>query len=527
MRPSNPHHRQCHFLHAKMARKRKTTDEHAYATPPRDNGNIAAAKKQKIDWSTIDNFEGFTVSSVSVRPQKQTSNPATKKSKSNIEKYPGQDAPLDANVVQPNPFPETDLSEIHVRISPAAYWESTNRYRKFTINGEEFQVGQIVFVKKNEEENDTPDAIQHWLAKVLEVRAGDASHVYLRVFWAYRPEDLPGGRQPHHGTCELIISNHMDIIEAVTVQASASLVYWDDDPDSLALPADQLFYRQSFDVTKKTKPLSKLNPLCIDKQPCNPDELLVQCPHCSQWLHAKCLEKKAVQTAFAEHQNKQPQPPKSRGRPYKIARSSVGSSSTAALAFGAEVHASDAGKIRLTVTDKRKGQNKRQWDIDIACLLCNKIVEKMEPLAGSDNAIEEADNSEAPLTNGEADSVIGHPDADDDVAQKDMRVVLPEPELPVPVEIPRGRGRPPGSKNKKKLRYSSLGSAVSKKALQSQGYVKAEMKEEEALAEETTLAEKPALAHLANVTPVALPVHESVFQSGLRSVKKLLWGASW
>ena len=241
-----------------MARKRKAADDvpvHADPTHPSKDIKLAATKKQKIDWSTVDNFEGFTITSVGCRTQKQASNPAGKQPKSNTG-IPDQNAPLDADVVQPNPFPETELSEVHVKISPAIYWESTSRYRKFTINSEEFQVGQIVFVKKVEEEQDTPDAIQHWLAKVLEVRAGDASHVYLRVFWAYRPEDLPGGRQPHHGSCELIISNHMDIIEALTVQASASVIYWNDDPDHLALPADQLFYRQSFDVTKKTKPLS-------------------------------------------------------------------------------------------------------------------------------------------------------------------------------------------------------------------------------------------------------------------------------
>jgi hypothetical protein len=116
----------------------------------------------------------------------------------------------------------------------------------------------MVFVRKSDEDmaQEGPDAIPHWLAKVLEVRAGDASHVYLRVFWAYRPEDLPGGRRPYHGGSELVVSNHMDIIEAVTVDAIADMVYWDDDPESMALTADQLFFRQSYDFTKKTHQLS-------------------------------------------------------------------------------------------------------------------------------------------------------------------------------------------------------------------------------------------------------------------------------
>jgi hypothetical protein len=111
----------------------------------------------------------------------------------------------------------------------------------------------MVFVKKGEDEHvgENSGVIQHWLAKVLEIRAGDPSHVFLRVFWAYRPEDLPEGRQPHHGASELIVSNHMDIIEAVTVESTADVVYWNDDPDSLRLRTDQLFFRQSYDITKE------------------------------------------------------------------------------------------------------------------------------------------------------------------------------------------------------------------------------------------------------------------------------------
>ncbi|EFQ91275.1 hypothetical protein PTNB73_09664 [Pyrenophora teres f. teres] len=435
-----------------MARKRKASDDasvHAHATPPAEtnssnNNKFAIIKKQKIDWSTLENFDGFTISSVGLNTPKQASKLGGKKSKRNYGgAYPSQDAPLDADVVQPNPFPDTDLSEVHVKIAPAIYWESTSRYRKFTINNEEFSVGQVVFVKKVEDEQDAPDAIQHWLAKVLEVRAGDASHVYLRVFWAYRPEDLPGGRQPHHGSCELIISNHMDIIEALTVQASASVIYWNDDPDDLALPADQLFYRQSFDITKKTRPLSKLNTFCVDKQPCNPDKLLVQCPHCSNWLHAECLEKDAVQTVLNLQHNTQMPPPKKRGRPSKPTQADV-------KLFEAKVHSSETGKTRLTITDNRQGQNKRQWDVDIPCLMCGEIIEEAEPEPKpEEEAAENADaddaNTTPSLAPGEANFVIRDSDADDTTTTTTITTTttttttttkLPAPELPPLASIP-------------------------------------------------------------------------------------------
>ena len=38
-----------------------------------------------------------------------------------------------------------------------------------------------------------------WKAKVLEVRALDSEHVYIRVAWLNRPEDLQGGRKAYHG----------------------------------------------------------------------------------------------------------------------------------------------------------------------------------------------------------------------------------------------------------------------------------------------------------------------------------------
>ncbi|RAR06797.1 ebs-bah-phd domain-containing protein [Stemphylium lycopersici] len=428
-----------------MARKRKSADESPAQdglAPSPDSAKKRVAKKRKIDWSAIDEFEGFTISPVNVKTPKKPSKTVGKKQRTSVVgtniNYPGQDAPLDADVIQPNPYPEAELSEVHVKISPALYWESTNRYRRFTINSEEFQVGQVVFVKNSEGARDknSPDALQGWLAKVLEVRAGDASHVYLRVFWAYRPEDLPGGRQPHHGSSEVIVSNHMDIIEALTVQSSEDVVYWNDDPDSLPLPADQLFFRQSFDITKKAKPLSKLNMYCVDKQPINPEELLVQCSHCSEWLHAHCLEERAIANAAAEHNIISPPPPKKRGRPSKAAKAN-GDDPASKSGFAAELSTSDTSNLRLTVTDNRTFEKKRQWNVNITCLMCNKVIEKAEDPsqpsgaktstahthggavsdeadADGTTAISAQENENPASRDSEVDSVIGTQDPEED-----------------------------------------------------------------------------------------------------------------
>lgn len=94
--------------------------------------------------------------------------------------------------------------------------------------------------------------MEGWVAKVLEIKAGDEQHVYLRIFWMYRPEDLPGGRQPYHGRNELIASNDMQIIDATTVQGKASVRRWvEQDDENEVFDRDTLFWRQTWDINKK------------------------------------------------------------------------------------------------------------------------------------------------------------------------------------------------------------------------------------------------------------------------------------
>jgi hypothetical protein len=201
----------------------------------------------------------------------------------------------------------------------------------------------------------------------------------------YRPEDLPGGRQPHHGECELIASNHMDIIEVANVHEPVDVYHWNEDAndETIAWPAEeQLFWRQTFDVTKhpgksgqgrfsvsicecgvqeKNKKLiavQKLPMYCIDKSPSQPDEPLVQCDSCLEWLHASCLEKQAVRDATSAR--------KPRGRPKK--------NSTANPPVTAKCRESEHGIVRLTVTTQQPDQSLQDTDVDVTCLMCSKPI---------------------------------------------------------------------------------------------------------------------------------------------------------
>ena len=88
------------------------------------------------------------------------------------------------------------------------------------------------------------DERKFWIAHVLEIRARDQQHVYLRVFWCYWPDELPEGRRPYHGRDEVVVSNHMEVIDAMTVAGGASVQHWGekDTDDKL----DGLYWRQTF-----------------------------------------------------------------------------------------------------------------------------------------------------------------------------------------------------------------------------------------------------------------------------------------
>lgn len=76
-----------------------------------------------------------------------------------------------------------------------------------------------------------PDHRLFWVCQVLEIRAVDPQHVYIRVFWLYWPDELPGGRGKHHGKHELLMSNHMEIVDAMTVAGRVNMSRWDERQD--------------------------------------------------------------------------------------------------------------------------------------------------------------------------------------------------------------------------------------------------------------------------------------------------------
>ncbi|GKU07203.1 hypothetical protein FLAG1_07853 [Fusarium langsethiae] len=159
----------------------------------------------------------------------------------------------------------------HLTVESKKLWQDMTRYNSFTLNGINYNRETLVYVANEstvKHQKDTGDSKgdgeksdKRWVARILEIRASDEDHVYARVEWMYRPDDLPlgtidrrvkvEGRQPYHGTGELIDSNHMDIINA----------------------------------------RSPVKIICKCKTAMNPDKSLIRCSssNCRQWMHPECL----------------------------------------------------------------------------------------------------------------------------------------------------------------------------------------------------------------------------------------------
>ncbi|KAL9116531.1 MAG: hypothetical protein Q9187_006943 [Circinaria calcarea] len=213
----------------------------------------------------------------------------------------------DHTAAKQEPLIDTDDDPAVYAITPGTKWESMRKYKNFVVERTTFGSNEYVYINSGAG-NATEDG---WIARVLEVRAKDENHVYLRVFWMYSPDELPQGRQPYHGKTEVIASNHMEILDAMTVSDRAPVTHWeekDDDP-----PMTGPYWRQRFDYL--TKKLSEIRRDCVCKGFHNPDKLLIRCSNssCLLWLHEDCIVKDALRRFLSRDSGEGTQRPSATG----------------------------------------------------------------------------------------------------------------------------------------------------------------------------------------------------------------------
>lgn len=136
------------------------------------------------------------------------------------------------------------------------------------------------------------DRIPFWIARIHEIRVSSDGNTLLLINWFYWPDELPQGRLPDHGASEVIDSDHYDIIDARTVGSSLKIQMWNENDDEAVL--EGMFCRQFYKTEEGQGRLSSLRKYCDCQGYYNPDKVMVQCEGCKTWLHAECLESKAL-----------------------------------------------------------------------------------------------------------------------------------------------------------------------------------------------------------------------------------------
>ncbi|KAL7940002.1 hypothetical protein V8C42DRAFT_338891 [Trichoderma barbatum] len=204
-------------------------------------------------------------------------------------------------------FKTSQCLNLYYAVHPSKQWLDMTRYNSFVLNGVKYYIEDFVRVAAGttmERQNSMPAGANkvdkkenYWVARILEVRASDEHHVYARVYWMYSPEELPlgtldgkrriAGRQPYHGQHELIASNHMDIINVVSVEMRVNVRHWIESNDEDV--QESLYWRQAFNC--RTSELSSIVLVCKCRTPSNPDKTLVGCSNktCEEWMHYDCL----------------------------------------------------------------------------------------------------------------------------------------------------------------------------------------------------------------------------------------------
>ncbi|KAL2260131.1 hypothetical protein VTK26DRAFT_5958 [Humicola hyalothermophila] len=215
-------------------------------------------------------------------------------------------------------FKTHETMDIYYQVDPGKKWTDMTRYNSFVLNGVKYFSEGFIYVandssierqkaaNNNEPMRPRKKSDDDWVARILEIRASDEHHVYARVYWMYWPDELPQGthdgkkivqgRQPYHGMNELVASNHMDIINVVSVTSQAQVKQWFEENEEEIQNA--LYWRQAFDV--RTYELSSVELVCSCNTPANPDKMLVGCTAngCKKWMHEQCIIDNALKATF-------------------------------------------------------------------------------------------------------------------------------------------------------------------------------------------------------------------------------------
>ncbi|KFY24515.1 hypothetical protein V491_02127 [Pseudogymnoascus sp. VKM F-3775] len=183
----------------------------------------------------------------------------------------------------------------------SAIWLGMQIYMECDVGGVCYRNNDYVHVRPPDDNNS-----KFWVARILEMRAKDAYHIYAPIAWMYWPDQLvnahmgpeapkSGGRW-YHGKHEVIASNHLDVVDIASMAGHATVAQWFEDDDDNTHHG--FYWRQTFNVM--TGALSSIRKYCICDDYYNPDLILVACPNkkCQLWMHKECIAENSKATSY-------------------------------------------------------------------------------------------------------------------------------------------------------------------------------------------------------------------------------------
>ena len=261
-----------------------------------------------------------------------------------------------------------------------------------------FPVPSPLWSTATDEEKLNYDKENLWVGRIMECRATDEAHVYLRLMWLYWPDELPMGRQPYHGIRELVASNAVDIVDAQSIASRADVSYWDEDDDEADTILGEPYWRQTFDVNvyekwklkgkpggKVPKGLSELKKHCVCGTEHDPDLIMYKCNKktCGCWNHSECLIDAILEDVYGKSLRGELE--KEQQRPVMASTSTPSGVRGMINTFVRQVMSPSPERDTeaKTYTKRAKPNNKpRPWDGRFSCVL-------NEPTAASESIVAE------------------------------------------------------------------------------------------------------------------------------------------
>ncbi|KAG6416990.1 hypothetical protein SASPL_124431 [Salvia splendens] len=126
-----------------------------------------------------------------------------------------------------------------------------------------------------------------YVAKVENIEADHRNNVKVRVRWYYRPEESIGGRRQFHGAKELFLSDHFDVQSAHTIEGKCIVHTFKNYTKLENVGTEDYFCRFEYKAATGGFTPDRVAVYCKCEMPYNPDDLMVQCEGCKDWVPSR------------------------------------------------------------------------------------------------------------------------------------------------------------------------------------------------------------------------------------------------